>query len=218
MNYKVTFTCFNLEDVHVVGCNPCELDAMRYVNTGQPWDFSHAGTSIISILGENPGHDIYLNGYAVSYLPASPHQAPVYSGFLMPSELGQPTNSMCLVDNQRSTEELISFDQLGCFWKRSDDPNHKGRVHFLACNRDLGSVSENDAYRYEYAVIFMASPGDLSTKRHGKCIVDQVDFSFPLLDEEVVRSTWLPGQQKLDKHINRIVKVRLNQLPESLQL
>ena len=125
----------------------------------------------------------------------------------MPSELGQPTNSMCLVDNQKSTEELISFDQLGYFWKSSDDPNHKGRVHFLACNRDLGSVSENDAYRYEYAVIFMASPGDLSIKRHGhgKCIVHQVDFSFPLLDKEVVKSTWLPEEQTLDKHINYIV-------------
>ncbi len=174
---------------------------MRSVNNGDTWDFSHTPSFFRSTLGENPGHDIYLTGYAASYLVGAGNQAPVYTGFLMPSELGQPTKMLCLQYNQLSTNEFTSFDRLGLFWKASDDPDHKGRVHYLACNRDLGSVSENDAYLYEYANIFMPSPDDLSTKRHGKILVDKVSFPITLLDGDSQQVFWFPKEQNLNNCI-----------------
>eukprot|EP00986_Skeletonema_menzelii_P006211 scaffold2341_cov212-Skeletonema_menzelii.AAC.7 len=180
---------------------------MQYeYNTGQPWDFSHADTSIITFLEKYPGYDIYIYRYATSYLPTSGHQAPMYAGFLMPDKLGPPTNSMCLVDNQKSTEELHSFDKFGFFWKQSGDPNHQGRVHLLACDKDLESMSENDSYSHEYSVIFIVCPNDLSTNRGGKLNVDGVKFVFPMLDGEKADFTWFPEENNVDECINVILE------------
>lgn len=198
--------CDILINAHVISCKPTEFDAkLLELNTQLLWDFSHAGPSVIDILQENPRYNVYLYGFLTSYLPSSGHQAPVYTGILMPANLGPPTNKICLADNQNSDGEIIPFEELGYSWDMSKDPDHGGRVYFLACSEDLTSMTEIDAYRHECAVPFMLSPDDLSTDRYGNINVDRVRFSFTLLDETDNGCTWFPNEMGFNKFIDGLV-------------
>lgn len=169
------------------------------------WDYTHVNDSIDSLLGNSPGNHLYIYGFATSYCAESGHQAPMYAGFLMPAELGAPTNSMCVVNNQTSEEEVFPFDRFGYFWKQFVEPSHKGRVYFLACNKDLESISVDDALMHEYAVFFMVSPNDLSTNRNGSLDVDRVMFTFTQLDGEIVDHTWFKEEEPLGECIDGIL-------------
>jgi len=193
-------------NAHVISCKPTEFDAkLLEFNTQLLWDFSHAGPSVVDILQENPRYNVYLYGFLTSYLSSSGHQAPVYTGILMPANLGPPTNKICLADNQNSDGEIIPFEELGYSWDMSKDPDHGGRVYFLACSEDLTSMTEIDAFRHECAAPFMLSPDDLSTNRCGKINVERVRFSFTLLDGTDIDETWFLNEMGFNECIDGLV-------------
>lgn len=198
--------CDILMNAHVISCKPTEFDAkLLEFNTQLLWDFSHAGPSVVDILQENPRYNVYLYGFLTSYLSSSGHQAPVYTGILMPANLGPPTNKICLADNQNSDGEIIPFEELGYSWDMSKDPDHGGRVYFLACSEDLTSMTEIDAFRHECAAPFMLSPDDLSTNRCGKINVERVRFSFTLLDGTDIDETWFLNEMGFNECIDGLV-------------
>lgn len=218
----MSFPTFNIiEDVQITGCKPAEIDSMKFCHINSQyhsWDYTHVNASIDSLLGNNPGNHLYIYGFATSYCASNGHQAPMYAGFLMPAELGAPTNSMCVVNNQASEEEVFPFDRFGYFWKQSEDPSHKGRVYFLACNKDLDSILVDDALMYEYAVLFMVSPNDLSTNRNGSLDVDRVVFTFTQLDGDVVDYTWFKKEETLGECVNGILFGHFQDEVEELDL
>jgi len=134
----------------------------------------------------------------------------------MPAELGPPTNSMCSRNNKEGVDECHSFDHFGYSWKPSNDPNHKGRVHLLACDKDLKKMSKDDSLLHGCGVMFMAKPDDLQTNhRSGKIEVDCVRIKFvcPLWelgedkDEDgVLDGTWFPAEMEFDDFIKQFVK------------
>ncbi|KAK1733585.1 hypothetical protein QTG54_015758 [Skeletonema marinoi] len=219
---RVNFHCFDITEVHMTHCTPTELGDMQHeyyttAPTGRPgrkWDFSHIDAFIATTLQDNPHHNLFLYGYATSYLTNAGHQAPIYAAFLMPAELGPPTNSMCLRNNEEGVDECHSFDHFGYSWKPSNDPNHKGRVHLLACDKDFEKMSKDDSELHGRGVMFMAKPDDLQTNhRSGKINVDCVRIKFvcPLWelgeDEDgVLDGTWFPAEMEFDNFIKQFVK------------
>eukprot|EP00984_Skeletonema_dohrnii_P033055 scaffold28474_cov74-Skeletonema_dohrnii-CCMP3373.AAC.1 len=93
----------------------------------------------------------------------------------------------------------------------SKDPDHGGRVYFLACSEDLKSMTEIDAYRHEYAVPFMLSPDDLSTNRCGKINVDSVRFSFTGLDGTDIDEIWFLNEMSFNECIDGVVEIHFGE-------
>ena len=184
---------------------------------GREWDFSHVDAFLTTTLQDNPDHNLYLYGYATSYLTNAHHQAPIYAAFLMPAELGPPTNSMCLRNNEESVDECHSFDHFGYSWKPSNDPNHKGRVHLLACDKDFEKMSEDDSLLHGWGIMFMAKPKDLQINRRGRINVDcvRIKFMCPLWErgddgDGVRNGTWFPAEMESDNFIKQFVKCNYN--------
>jgi len=196
-------------------CKPEEIEPILSPTTAtaasacvweKDWNFSHVDPAIEMILKRNPTSHLYLSGIASSYTGSSGEQAPLFVTFLLPAEFGAPTNSMLLVNNQASEEQVIPFSCLGYRWKLSDDPRHDKRVFYLYCNHDLASISYEEAIRHEYGTLCVVPPSELSTSKNGKLIVDRVRFEFTDPNSDVIDYTWYPREQTFNSCIKDVIE------------
>ncbi len=213
--FTASFSNFTMKNIHITGCKPEEIEPLRSPTTAtaapaciweKDWNFLHVDPAIDMILKRSPTSHLYVSGIASCCTGSSGEQAPLFVAFLLPAELGAPTNSMLLVNNQASEEQVIPFSCLGYRWKLSDDPRHNERVYYLYCNHDLASISEEEAIRHEYGTLCVVPPSDLLTSQHGKLIVDRVRFEFTDPNSDVIEYTWYPREQAFNKCINDVIE------------
>ena len=126
-----------IDPPHAGECVPYngEIEKIR----GAPWDFSHLRGSIVTLLKQNPHHDIYLFGGVESCAGSSHHQlgiqAPFINAILIPLN-NSPASLVCYKNNQSGTEDINSFDDLEYRWSQLDGASLDNRVYFLQCDTD----------------------------------------------------------------------------------
>ena len=83
-----------------------------------------------------------------------------------------PTRLVGRVNNQRSEENLMNFEELNYSWVTAEDPSFGGRVHYLACNTDMSAVpdDEEEAVKHQHCSLFVVTPHDIRTNTHGSYI------------------------------------------------
>ena len=134
-----------LTKIHLTGENILNgnIDSLRDPNRS-PWsaDFSHLDDSIMTMLKENPRHDIYLYGSVTSAIIKDDpsHQVPIYTAVVIPEGRGAPTRTVAMNFNQTGEEFIRSFEEIGYDWMLHDDPSYGGRVHYLVCTADQSKM------------------------------------------------------------------------------